>query len=94
MNERWISRWAQIRKRGGFRYVLRYGIVFQGIPYAILITFPNYFGMFGVERHQKLVPLLFAFFFTAAFFGVTTGLLLWHLIEKRFQTVSETSPSA
>ena len=92
--ERWIARWAQIRKRGRFRYVLRYGILFQGIPYATLLTLANYFGVFGVERHHKLVPLLFAFFFAAALFGVTMGLLLWHWSEKSFQPVSGTSPSA
>jgi hypothetical protein len=92
--QRWIARWAQTRRRGRFRYVLRNGILFQGIPYATLITLANYFGVFGLERHHKLVPLLFAFSVAAAFFGVIMGFLLWHLSEKIFQTVSETSPRA
>jgi hypothetical protein len=82
---RWIASWIKKRELGRLRYVLRYGVLLQGVPFAIAMTLVRWFGIFGEAHRDKSSVLLFAFAFYAIGFGSLMGLVAWRGNEKAFK---------
>ena len=88
----WIARWREQRQRGRLSYVLRYGILMQGVLFATLMTLAGWFGLLGAPQRDKPWLLVFGFLFCAIFFGLPSGFMAWRRNEKRFKTITEATP--
>jgi hypothetical protein len=92
--KRWLARWADTRRRGRVSFVLRRGILIQGVIFAIWMTGARLLGLFGDRGPVRISFLLLSFALYAVFFGVWMGLWTWHVYEKRFKDISDASQSA
>ena len=92
--KRWLARWTETRRRGRFAYVLRRGILVDGVIFAVCMTVARTFGIFGEREPLDISRLLLSFGLYTVFFGLSMGLWTWHLHEKQFRKISDASRNA
>ena len=73
-----IEAWAKIRKGGKTRYIIRYGMLYWGVPMFLIMTFL-------VNRTSKVEPVMIAvlaFIWAAA--GAFFGWAMWKVMEGMY----------
>ena len=73
-----FDRWARTRERGMWRFVLRSGVVFYGLPMFFTMTY--------LIPHPRLTTLQSALLWLIA--GVGFGVAMWLVQERRFRKVT------
>ena len=73
-----FDRWARTRERGMWRFVLRSGVVFYGLPMFFIMTY--------LIPHPRLNTLQSALLWLIA--GAGYGVATWIVQERRFRKVT------
>ena len=76
--------WALRRRRGGWFYVLRHGVLTHGLGFAVLMSVARWYGVLGGPvRDPRHLALDFAVL--ALMYGGLNGWLDWRRKEAAFQ---------
>jgi len=73
-----FDRWARTRERGMWRFVLRSGVVFYGLPMFFIMTY--------LIPHPRLTTMQSALLWLLA--GTGFGVAMWLVQERRFRKVT------
>ena len=79
--------WAKTRRKGLVAYLIRQGILCNGVVFASLMFLCDYFELPFAVQWQGFGPALFKFLFNALFFGLFMGFSSWKSNEKWFSSV-------
>lgn len=95
MNNMALQKWAAIREQGQLMFILKYGLLYRGLPFAILFHLFDYFdpGIISSKPKEPVdLPLwitfpfkVWGFAFMAVSFGTFMGLFLWYRNERHFR---------
>ncbi|WP_233171922.1 hypothetical protein [Dyella sp. ASV21] len=77
MRAKEFDRWAKIRQQGMWRFVLRSGLLFYGVPMFLIMTF--------LIPHPRLSHAQSAALWLLA--GLGYGMAMWVVQERRFRKV-------
>lgn len=79
MQAREFERRARQRERGIWRYVVRSGVVFYGLPMFVLMTY--------VFPHPRVTTAQSAMLWLLA--GAAYGVVMWLVQERRFRSAAK-----
>ena len=79
MKEKHYYRWENIRQKGFLKYIIQFGIFAFGLPLFIFTSFLN--KTFENGFNLKNVTFNLSIWLIA---GITFSILMWHLMESRF----------
>lgn len=77
MQAKEFDRWARVRQQGMWRFVLRSGVLFYGVPMFLVMTY--------LIPHPRLSTSQSAVLWLLA--GLGYGLAMWKVQEHRFRKV-------
>jgi hypothetical protein len=92
--KRWLAWWREVRSRGRLSYILRRGILIDGVVFGVLMITMQLFGPLADRQPHSVSLVVVGFVFYAVFFGTSMGLWTWRTREKRFRKMSDAASSA
>ena len=86
MNEKEYAKWAEIRTKGPFRFIILAGVILWGLPMFLCVTF------LLIRPFKEGFSLgIFSFnLVTWLFGGALFGLMVWKSKEKEFKKFQKT----
>lgn len=72
------DRWVEIREAGKMKYVLKYGVLFYGLPVGFVFFIFNYWG----TPISNLLPQILISLIVWPLMGFVYGLITWKTNEK------------
>ncbi len=82
-SEKAHQRWKKTREMGMLKFILKYGILFFGIPMWLYLSGFEYF----TERNRNLsfwnLLKIYSLFIPVG--GIIYGFMTWHFSERRFK---------
>ena len=95
--EKWLEKWVAIREQGKLLFILKYGLLRFGLPFAILFFLSDYFGLgrfiiFSEPKEPDVAPYwlsvllaVWKFGVNLVGFGTIAGLYVWYRNEHQFR---------
>lgn len=83
--ERDFEAWVRLRRMGGVRFVLGYGVLAFGVPFAVLFSL-FFTGAVWLMDGERLAPGWFVFFASLSLVaGLAFGLWQWYTSERSYR---------
>jgi hypothetical protein len=79
------QRWSFMQQPEQRRFILFYGILLFGLPFALLLSITEYYSKYGATGSQIGQYLSHAWFwimFRCLFCGILMGFSLWHIKQR------------
>ena len=81
MNTKQMAKWEDIRNKGKRKYIIKYGLIFWGIPMAILVSLLQYLSVGKLNVIMNVIISIIVFLLG----GLLYGLIMWTYLEKRYK---------
>ena len=88
MNKKELKKWKKLREKGKLNYLLKYGILFYGMPVGTVIVFMTNISSEGLQNTLTLKGIV-GCTITGILYGILVGLaygfLSWKLKERKWK---------